>query len=324
MQRRAFITLIGGATVAWPLVALAQQSARVPTIGFLGPSTPSDNAWATAFAQRLRELGWIEGRNVAIEYRWAEGHDERYPKIAAEFVRLNVDVIVTPGGAAAAVKQVTSVIPIVFTVTSDPLASGLVASLARPGGNATGLSLQTTDTAAKRIELLRELVPGLRRLAVLFNVGSPQPVLEMRQVQAAASAVGLEVTTLEIHRAEDIVPAFEEIKSRADSLYVCGDPLTFTNRIRISTLAAGARVPTIYGLRENVEAGGLISYGANFPDLWRRAADYVDKILRGAKPADMPVEQPTKFDLLINLTTATAIGIQVSPTLLARADEVIE
>jgi putative ABC transport system substrate-binding protein len=186
------------------------------------------------------------------------------------------------------------------------------------------LSLQTTDTAAKRIELLRELVPGLRRLAVLFNVGSPQPVLEMRQVQAAAGAVGLEVTALEIHQAEDIVPAFEEIKSRADSLYVCGDPLTFTNRIRISTLAAGARVPTIYGLRENVEAGGLISYGANFPDLWRRAADYVDKILRGAKPADMPVEQPTKFDLLINLTTAKAIGIQVSPTLLARADEVIE
>jgi putative ABC transport system substrate-binding protein len=278
----------------------------------------------TAFAQRLRELGWIEGRTVAIEYSWADGRDERYAQIAAEFARLKVDVIVTPGGAALTVKQATSGIPIVFTVTSDPLASGLVASLARPGGNATGLSLQTTDTVAKRIELLRELVPGLRRLAVFFNVGSPQPVLEMREVQKAASAVGLEVTTLEIARAEEIVPAFQGLGSRADFLYVCGDPLAFAHRVLINTLAAAAQLPTMYGFREHVDTGGLISYGPNFPDLWRRAADYVDKILRGTKPADIPVEQPTKFDLVINLKTAKALGLDVSPSLLARADEVIE
>jgi putative tryptophan/tyrosine transport system substrate-binding protein len=325
IQRRELIAALGGTVLAWPLVARAQQATKLPTIGFLGPSTLSDaNAWVTAFAQRLRELGWIEGRTVAIEYRWADGRDERYAQIAAEFARLKVDVIVTPGGAALTVKQATSGIPIVFTVTSDPIASGLVASLARPGGNATGLSLQTTDTVAKRIELLRELMPGLRRLAVFFNIGSPQPVLEMRQVQKAASAVGLEVTTLEIARAEEIVPAFQGLRSRADFLYVCGDPLAFANRVLINTLAAAAQLPTMYGFREHVDTGGLISYGPNFPDLWRRAADYVDKILRGTKPADIPVEQPTKFDLVINLKTAKALGLDVSPSLLARADEVIE
>ena len=251
--------------------------------------------------QRLRELGWIEGRTVAIEYRWAEGRSERFAEIAAEFVRLKVDVIVTSGTAVLAAKQATSVIPIVFAVAGDPVGTGLVASLARPGGNVTGLSIQATDLAGKRLELLREVVPGLRRLAIMANVGNPAAVLEMGEVQATARTLGLEVATFEIRRAEDIAPAFEALKGRADALYVCADPLVNTNRIRINTLALGARLPTMYGFREYVEAGGLMSYGPNFPDLFRRAADFVDKILRGAKPADIPVEQPTKFDLVINL-----------------------
>ena len=326
MRRREFITLLGGAAAAWPLAARAQQPAKLPTIGFLGASTPSaQSQWVAAFVQRLRELGWIEGRTVAIEYRWAEGRSERFAEIAAEFVRLKVDVIVTAGTAAVlAAKQATSVIPIVFAVAGDPVGSGLVASLARPGGNVTGLSIQATDLAGKRLELLREVVPGLRRLAIMANVGNPGAVLEMGEVQAAARTLGLEVATLEIRRAEDIAPAFEALKGRADALYVCADPLVITNRIRINTLALGARLPTMHGIREYVEAGGLMSYGPNFPDLFRRAADYVDKILRGAKPADIPVEQPTKFDLVINLTTAKALGLDVPPTLLARADEVIE
>ena len=275
--------------------------------------------------QRLRELGWIEGRTVVIEYRWAEGRAERYAEIAAEFVRLKVDVIVTGGNEAViAAKQATSVIPIVFPVAGDPLGTGLVASLARPGGNVTGLSLQFTDLATKRLELLREVALALRRLAIMANVGASGAVLEMREVQATARTLGLEVVTLEIRRVEDIAPAFEAFKGRADALYVCSDPLVVTNRTRVSTLALGARLPTMHGFREHVEAGGLMSYGANFPDLWRRAGDFVDKILRGAKPADIPVEQPIKFDLVVNLITAKALGLTVPPLLLARADEVIE
>ena len=279
--------------------------------------------WVAAFVQRLRELGWIEGRTVAIEYRWAEGRIERYAEIAAEFVRLKVDVIVTVGIAVSAAKQATSVIPIVFAA-ADPLGTGLVASLARPGGNVTGLSLQFTDLVGKRIELLREVVPGLRRLAIMANIGYPASVLEMGEVQTIAKTLGLEVATSAIRRSEDIVPSFEAVKGRAEALYVCGDALVTTNRIRINILAMSARLPTMHGLREYVEAGGLMSYGANFADLYRRSGDYVDKILRGAKPGDIPVEQPTKFDLVINLTTAKALGLEVPPTLLARADEVIE
>ena len=325
MKRRDFITVVGGVAAAWPLGARAQQPA-MPVIGFLGPLTPSvQSKWTAAFVQRLRELGWIDGRNVAIEYRWAEGRSERFAEIAAEFVRLKVGVIVTAGTAAViAAKQATSVIPIVFAAAGDPVGTGLVASLARPGGNVTGLSNQSADIAGKRLELLREVVPSLRRLAIMANIGSPIGVLEMGEVQAAAGTLGLEVATLEIRRAEDIAPAIEALKGRADALYVVTDPLMNTNRIRINTLALGARLPTMHGLREYVEAGGLMSYGANFPDLYRRAADYVDKILRGAKPADLPVEQPTKFDLVINLKTAKALGLDVPPTLLARADEVIE
>ena len=319
MKRREFITLLGGAAAAWPLAARAQQPAKLPTIGFLGASTPSAmRQWTAAFVQRLRELGWIEGRTVAIEYRWAEGRSERYAEIAAEFVRLKVDVIVTYGSRSRlAAKQATSVIPIVFTMAADPVGAGLVASLARPGGNVTGLSIQLADLAGKRLELLREVVPGLRRLAIMANVGYPAAVLEMGEVQAAARTLGLEVVTFEIRRAEDIAPAFEALKGRAEALYVRADPLMFANRIRINTLALAARLPTMYGIREYVEAGGLMSYGPNFPDLFRRAADYVDKILRGAKPADLPVEQPTKFDLVINLTTAKALGLTIPPSLLA-------
>ena len=276
------------------------------------------------FVQRLRELGWIEGRTFAIEYRWTEGRSERFAELATDFVRLKVDVIVTLGAAVIPAKQATSVIPIVFAVATDPVGTGLVASLARPGGNVTGLANQISDTSGKKLEFLREVVPGLRRLAIMANAGNPASVLEMREVQATARALGLEITTSEIRRAEDIVPAFETLKGRADALYLCPDPLMNTNRTRINILAVGARLPTMHGAREYVEAGGLISYGANLPDHFRRAAELVDKILRGAKPADLPVEQPTKFNLIINLTTAKALGLEVPPTLLARADEVIE
>src|SRR5215831_14993052 len=295
MRRREFITLLGGAA-AWPLAARAQQPAKLATIGFLGAGTPSAfSPWTAAFVQRLRELGWIEGRNVAIEYRWAEGRPERYAEIAAEFVQLKVDVIVTTGAAALAAKQTTSVIPIVFAAANDPIGSGLVAGLARPGGNVTGLSVQARDLAGKRLEFFREVVTDLRRLAILANVGYAAAVLEMGEAQAAARTLGLEVVTLEIRRAEDIAPAFEALKG-AEALYVCGDPLVSANRVRIVTFALTARLPTMYDHRGHVEAGGLMCYGPNFPELWRRTAEMVDKILRGARPADLPVEQPTKFE----------------------------
>jgi ABC-type uncharacterized transport system substrate-binding protein len=325
--RRKFLTsLLGGATAAWPLAARAQQSGKLRTIGFSGQSTRSAaSEWVAAFTQRLHELGWIEGRTVTIEYRWSEERNERFAQIAAEFVRHKVDVIVTSGTPQVlAAKQATSVIPIVFATAGDPVANGLVASLARPGGNVTGLSLQSNDTAGKRLELLREVVPTLRRLAILANVGNPFSVLELSEAHAAARAVGLEVDTLEIRRPEDIAPAFEALKGRAEALYVCTDGLVNANRIRINTFALGARLPTMHGYRDYVEAGGLMSYGANLPDLWRRSADLVDKILHGAKAGDIPVEQPTKFDLTINLTTAKTLGLKIPATLLARADEVIE
>jgi putative tryptophan/tyrosine transport system substrate-binding protein len=325
MNRREFITLLGGVAVAWPLAARAQQTAK-PTVGVLGPGTPSSyGQWVATFVRRLHELGWIEGRTVTIEYRWAEGRTERAADIAAEFVQRRVDVIVTSGtGTVLAAKQATSVIPIVFAAAGDPVGTGVIAGLARPGGNITGLSAQTSDAAGKRLELLREVVVGLRRLAIIGNVGNSLTVLEIGEVQAAARTLGLEVISLEVRRGEDIVPAFEALNGRAEALYVVLDPLTNTHRIRINTLALAARLPTMHGSREFVEAAGLMSYGTNFSDLWRRAGDYVDKILHGAKPGDLPVEQPTKFDLIINLTTAKALGLEVPPTLLARADEVIE
>jgi len=325
MRRRDFIAGIAGLSAARSFAALAQEAGKLPTVGFLGPSTPSVSGhWADAFVQRLHELGWIEGRNVAVEYRWAEGRSERYAEIAAEFIQLKVDVIVTVGGPALVAKRMTSVIPIVFAVAADPLGSGLVASLARPGGNITGLSVQFTDTTSKRLELLRAVVSTLRILAILANVSYPAAVLEMGEVQATAQKVGLDVATFEIQRAEDIAPTFETLRGRAEALYVVSDSLIDANRVRISTLALAARLPVVYPYREGAEAGGLLSYGANFPSLFRRSADYVDKILRGTKPADLPVEQPTKFDLVINLKTAKTLGLEMPPSLLAIADEVIE
>ena len=324
MRRRNFITLLGGAT-AWPLAARAQQP-KLPTIGYLGATTPlAASQMFAAFVQRLRELGWIEGRNVGIEVRWAEGRNERYAQIASEFVQFRVDVIVAHGNAAvAAAKQATSVIPIIFPVAGDPLGTGLVSNLGRPGGNITGLSLQQTDLAAKRLELLREVVPSLRRLAIMANVGNPASVLETGEVQAAARTFGVEVAIFEIRRAEDIAVTFQTLKDRADALYVVGDPLIVANSIRINTWAHAARLPTMHGTREYVDTGALMSYGPNFPDLYRRAAEYVDRVLRGAKPGDLPVEQPTKFDFVVNLNTTKAIGLTIPESFLLRADEVIE
>jgi putative ABC transport system substrate-binding protein len=324
MRRREIIKLLGGMAAGWPVAVRAQP--KLPTIGFFsaGSATAFGN-WVAALVQRLHELGWIEGRTVTIEYRWAEGHNERLAEIAAEFVRLKVDVIVTHSAAPVlAAKQATSVIPIVFAATSDPVGAGLVVSLARPGGNATGLSVQQTDIAGKRLELLRQAVSALRRLAIMVNAGNPGSVPETRQARAAAVALGIEVVTTEIRQAGDIAPALEALKGRADALYVCADPLFNVHRVQINTLAVGAQIATIYDLREYVDAGGLMSYGPNFPDQWRRAGDIVDKILRGAKPADIPVEQPTKFELVVNLSTAKALGLTIPESFLSLADQVIE
>jgi putative ABC transport system substrate-binding protein len=281
---------------------------------------------AAAFARRLHDLGWIEGRTIAIEYRWADGRSERLAEIAAEFARLNVDIIVTGGTPAVmAAKQAAPVVPIVFAAAGDPVASGLVTTLARPGGNVTGLSALTVDLAGKRLDLLREAISNLERLAIMGNVGNPAVVLELGELQAAASLLGLQLDTLEIRRSQDIAPGLGSLKGRAGALYVCQDLLTRgSNRLRINTLALAARLPVMHAGREYLEAGGLMSYGPNVVDQYHRAAEYVDKILRGAKPGDLPVELPTKFELVINLITAQALDLRMPPSLLARADEVIE
>ena len=319
MRRRDFTKVIAGSVIIWPLAARAQRSTNLPTIGFLGAATPvAWMEWVAALVQRLHELNWIEGRTVTIEYRWAEGRSERYAEIANEFVRLKVDVIVTVGSAVLPAMHATSTIPIVFAIAVDPVGS------ARPGGNVTGLSVQSVDLAGKRLELLRELLPDLHRIAVIADVSYPASVLEIDEVQKAARNLAIDVDVLQIRHAEDIAPAFESRKSGAQALYVCNDSLINANHARINTLALGARLPTIYPFRDSLAAGGFVSYGARAADLFRRAGDFVDKILKGAKPADLPVEQPTKFELVINLTTAKALGLTVPQTLLARADEVIE
>jgi putative ABC transport system substrate-binding protein len=325
MKRREFTTLLGGAA-AWPVVARAQQARHVPIIGYVAPTNPLIPSRSTgAFLQRLRELGWIEGQTITIESRWAAGRPERLDEIAAEFVRLKVDLIVTSStNDSIVMKQVAPQIPMVFAVSGDPVGVGLVASLARPGGNVTGLSNHSTDSAGKRVQWLREIVPGLHRLAILANPGSPQAMVEVSEVQAAARTFGLDVATSEMRQTADVNSTFEQLKSRVDALYVVADPLVNTNRILIATLALGARLPMMCGFRELVEAGCLMSYGANLPDLYRRAAEFADKILRGARPSDIPVEQPTRFDLVINLTAAKALGVTVPDKLLALADEVIE
>ena len=326
MRRRDLLLAVGGVAAGWPLGVKAQQAAKRPTIGYLGPLTQSAmSSWTSAFVQRLRELGWIDGRTVAIQYRWADGKSEHLADIAAEFVRQKVTVIVTGGTAAvAAAKQATSVIPIVFGTAGDPVRLGLVTSLARPGGNITGLSNQSADLPGKRLELLRGIAPNLRRVAVMANVGARIGMLEMGEVRDAGRKLGLDVVTLEVQRTEDIAPALASVKGKVDALYVVTDPLLNTSRVNINTMANADRLPTMHGEKTYVEAGGLMSYGPNFPDLFRRAAEQVDKILRGAKPGDIPVEQPTKFDLAINLTTAKALGLTVPPSLLAQADDVIE
>jgi putative ABC transport system substrate-binding protein len=325
MRRREFLVLIGSTAAAWPPRARAQPAGKKPTIGILAAATPAmEGQWVAALVQRLVELSWIDGRTVAIELRWGEGRVERYSEIAAEFVRLKVDVIVTAGGAGVVVKRETSGIPIVFAVAGDPIGSGLIASLAHPGGNATGFSLQATDLAGKRIELLREILPSVRRLAIIGNADYSAAALEMGEAQTMARQVGLEITTLEARQVEDIAPAIEGLKGQAEALYVVADALFVSNGAQISNMALAARLPSIYPLREFVDAGGLISYGPDFLDLWRRAAEIVDKILRGAKPADIPVEQPTKFDLVINRKSAKTLGLTIPQTLLATANDLIE
>jgi putative ABC transport system substrate-binding protein len=324
MRRREFIRALGGVAAALPLSAHAQSRSKLPVIGVIGAGTQQGwSQWIGAFLQRLRELGWVEGRTVTVEYRWAEGRGEREAEIASEFSRLKVDVILTVGGTAA--KQATSDIPIVFAISSDPVGTGVVASLARPGGNVTGFSIQATDLAGKRLELLREALPALRQLAIMADFGLSASLMELDGFRTAAKALGdIEVTKSEISRAEDVPQALEAVRGRVQALYVPANRLANANRVRISELALAARIPTMFPFREYVESGGLLSYGPNTQELFRRSADLVAKILHGAKPADMPVEQPTKFDLIVNLKTAKSLGIEFPPTLLARVDETIE
>ena len=326
MRRRAFIAGLGSAA-AWPVVARGQQQPRkLAAIGLLGSDTAVAQIQMTdAFLERLRELGWSADRNLAIEYRWAEGHTERLVELANELVRLKVDLIVTHNTPPTlAAKKATSAIPIVFASAGDPVGSGIVASLSRPGGNVTGMSSVETETAGKRVELLYELLPALRGLAVLTDVGNPNGVRVTSEATAAAHRLGLKALVFEIRQDEDIDAAFKAFQGRAQALYVEAVPVLFANRDRINTLALAARLPTMHGVQELAKGGGLMSYGPDWPDMWRRSADLVDKILRGTKPSDIPVEQPIKFDLVINLKTSKAIGLKVPPTLLARADEVIE
>jgi putative ABC transport system substrate-binding protein len=325
MQRRRFITLLGGSALAWPCATVAQQLAKVPTIGFLGTTTEvAWRSWTAAFVQRLGQLGWNEGRSIAIEYRWADGKDENFTRIAAEFVGLKTDIIVTSGAAGFAVKEATSVIPVVLALANDPVGSGLVAHLSRPGGNITGLSLQTPDLAGKRIEILRELLPNVRRLAVLAGVVYPASKSEMDEVQAVGRPLGLDILRLDVRKVDDVVPALNSIRGGVDALYVCTGPLINTAANEINATANAARLPTIHSEKHYVERGGLICYGPVVTDMFRRTAELVDKILRGAKPGDIPIEQPAKFEMVVNLKTAKEIGIIVPPVLLARADEVIE
>ncbi|MGB8631574.1 MAG: ABC transporter substrate-binding protein, partial [Xanthobacteraceae bacterium] len=291
-------------------------------IGVLGADATVWSSWTAAFVTRLREIGWSTGETIDVDYRWAGGSSRLVSDFAAEFLRRNVDVIVTYGGAAAVVQQVTTTIPIVLAVASDP-GAGLIAGLARSGGNVTGISIQQSELIAKRLDLLREVMLHLRRLIIMANAGYAMPVLEAQEAKATAQARGLEAARLEIWASEDIAPAFESIRGKADALYVVSDALVAANRTLITALALGARLPTMLSYGDYVAAGGLMSYGPNYANLFRQAADMVDKILRGTKPSDIPVEQPSKFELIINLETAKALGITVPESLLANADKVI-
>ena len=323
MTRREFVKLLPGTVAAWPLVARAQQG-KPRLIGVLGADATVWSSWTVAFVTRLRDLGWTTGDTIDVEYRWAGGSSTRVSDFTAEFLRRHVDVIVTYGNAAAVVQQATTTIPIVLAVASDSVSAGLVASLARPGGNVTGISIQQSELIGKRLDLLREVVPHLRRLVIMANAGYAVPVLEANEAKATAQALGLEAARLEIWQSEDIAPAFEAIRGKADALYVVSDALIAANRTLITTLALSARLPTILSYGDYVAAGGLMSYGPNYANLFRQAADMVDKILRGTKAGDIPFEQPSKFELVINLETAKALGITVPASLLANADKVIQ
>jgi ABC-type uncharacterized transport system substrate-binding protein len=327
MKRRSFITLLGGTTLAWPLGARAQQSHRVPRIGVLLLGTPTSFAPRTqAFVEGLRDLGYVEGRTVAIEWKWGQDRDDLLPDLAAELVRSQVDVIVTAGTPPAkALKNATRTIPIVMAIVGDPVAAGLVDSLARPGGNATGFSIVATDLSGRRLQLLKEIVPGLSSVAVMSNLANPQSQMELRETQSAARRLDLRLHSVPISADTSIENAFEKIKKEpVQALIVVTDAILYSQRSQILDLAAGTRLPAMYPYRDFPEAGGLMSYAPSDRDLFRRAASYVDRILKGANPGDLPVEQPTKFELVINLKTAKALGLAVPPTLLASADEVIE
>jgi putative ABC transport system substrate-binding protein len=325
MRRRDFIKVIAGSAAAWPLAARAQQGGKKYVIGRFSAGSMNEPT-NDDFTEALRELGWVEGENVVFERRYAENRLERLPELAADLVRLKVDVIAAGGTLAPlAAKRATSTIPIVMTVAGDPVGSGLVDSLARPGGNVTGMSLMAPELGGKRLELLKELLPRLARVAVLWNAANPYSALVFKQVQAASGTLEIEVQSLELRQPDDFDGALEAVqRQHPDALMTIEDPLTFNHRNRIADFAAGQQLPSLSGLIEFAAAGGLMSYGANQADLYRRAAGYVDKILKGAKPADLPVQQPTKFELVINLKTAKALGITIPPSLLARADEVIE
>jgi putative tryptophan/tyrosine transport system substrate-binding protein len=326
MRRREFIALLGG-VAAWPLVARAQQT-TMPVIGFLHPGSPEANAkFVAGFRKGLGEAGYVEGRNVTIEYRWAHGESGRLPKLAADLVSRPVTVIATPGGVAAALaaKTATATVPIVFVTGSNPVADGLVVSLNRPGGNVTGITSLNTGLGVKQLGLLDQLLHRDARFAVLVNPSNPQSQSVITDVQAAASAMGQQLEILTATTNRDISPAFSDaVQKRANALLISADPL-FTNRpVQLATLAARHAMPTIYALREFAEAGGLMSYGSNFTDLFRQAGTFTGRVLKGERPADLPILQATKFELVINLQTAEALGIDVPPTLLAIADEVIE
>ena len=328
MRRGEFLTLIWSVALAFLLSfpASGQQRDKIPMVGFVGATSPTIwSPFIAAFRDRMRELGWIDGYNIIYELRWAEGHEDRYAEFAAELIRLNARVLLTSAtGPVIALKKATSTTPIVFAAAGDPVGTGLVSSLAHPGGNVTGLSNQQTDLAGHRLALLREIVPGIRRVAVMGNVTASNVVLEMNALVTAASKLGLDVVPVRLSKADDIVPGMESLIGKVDALYICTDPLLTFHRVRISTFANSEKLPTVYAFREYVEAGGLLSYGPNFPDLFRRAGDFVDKILRGTKPGDIPVEQPTKYDLAVNLTTAKALGLTIPDSFLLRTDQIIE
>ena len=326
MKRRALISLLGGAA-AWPLAARAQQSHRVPRIGVLLLGTPASFAARTqAFVEGLRDLGYVEGSTVAIEWKWGQDQVDRLPDLAAELVRSQVDVIVTGGTPPAkTLKNAARTIPIVMAIVGDPVAAGLVDSLARPGGNATGFSIVATDLSGRRLHLLNEIVPGLSSVAVMSNVENPQSQMELSETQSAAGRLDLRLHSVPISADTSIEDALEKIKKEpVQALIVVTDAILYSQRRQILDWTAGNRLPAMYPYREFPEAGGLISYAPNARDLFRRAASYVDRILKGANPGDLPVEQPTKFELIINLKTAKALGLTMPDKLLATADEVIE